>query len=115
MLIKSADDKSKRLTLLEDLQKSNLLDIKQKKWLREELMRCRKGIQGEKESAFYLDSYFKGAKTRWLPGVNALQTHRRWAFAEFTDVYAMQADFADKVTEAFSTLLSKQTLGDNHG
>lgn len=63
MLIKSADDKSKRLALLEDLQKSTLLDIKQKKWLREELMRCRKGIQGEKESAYYLDSYFKGADT----------------------------------------------------
>jgi hypothetical protein len=66
MLIKSADDKSKRLTLLEDLQKSSLLDIKQKKWLREELMRCRKGIQGEKESAYYLDSYFKGAENHVL-------------------------------------------------
>lgn len=66
MLIKSADDKSKRLALLEDLQKSPLLDAKQKKWLREELMRCRKGIQGEKESAFYLDSYFKGGENHVL-------------------------------------------------
>lgn len=63
MLIKSADDKTKRLALLEDLQKSTLLDARQKKWLREELMRCRKGIQGEKESAFYLDSYFKDAES----------------------------------------------------
>lgn len=59
MLLKSADDKSKRLTLLEDLQKSQLLDFSQKKWLREELMRVKKGIQGEKDSAHYIDSYFK--------------------------------------------------------
>lgn len=64
MLIKSADDKTKRLALLEDLQKSPLLVAKQKKWLREELMRCRKGIQGEKESAFYLDLYLAELKVR---------------------------------------------------
>lgn len=62
MLLKSADDKSKRLALLEDLQKSQLLDAKQKKWLREELLRYRKGIQGEKDSAYYLDQYFKGGE-----------------------------------------------------
>jgi len=66
MLIKAADDKSKRLALLEDLQQSPLLDARQKKCLREELMRCRKGIQGEKESAFYLDSYFKDAENHVL-------------------------------------------------
>lgn len=60
MLLKSADDKTKRLALLEDLQKSPRLDGKQKKWLREELGRFRKGIQGEKDSAYYLDQYFKG-------------------------------------------------------
>lgn len=60
MLLKSADDKSKRLALLEDLQRSPLLDFTQKKWLKEELMRQKKGIQGERESAHYLDSYFKG-------------------------------------------------------
>lgn len=59
MLLKTADDKSKRLSLLEDLQRSTLLDSFQKKWLREELMRLRKGIQGEKDSAYYLDQYFK--------------------------------------------------------
>ena len=37
MLIKSADDKTKRLALLEDLQKSTLLDTRQKEWLRDEL------------------------------------------------------------------------------
>lgn len=50
MLLKKADDKSKRLALLEDLQRSAMLDARQKKWLREELVRLRKGIQGEQES-----------------------------------------------------------------
>lgn len=62
MLLKSADDKSKRLALLEDLQRSPLLDSKQKNWLRDELMRLKKGIQGERESAHYLDSYFKNGE-----------------------------------------------------
>ncbi len=66
MLLKSADDKSKRLALLEDLQKSTLLDMKQKRWLREELGRFRKGIQGEKDSAFYLDQYFKSGENHVL-------------------------------------------------
>ncbi|AMO21998.1 hypothetical protein GCM10027034_22740 [Ramlibacter solisilvae] len=62
MLLKKADDKSKRLSLLEDLQKSPLLDARQKTWLRDELMRLRKGIQGEKESAYFLDQHFKGGE-----------------------------------------------------
>jgi type III restriction enzyme len=32
-------------------------------------------------------------ETYWIPGVNNLQSHGRWAFAEFTDVYAMESDF----------------------
>ena len=59
MLLKRADDKSKRIALLEDLQKSALLDARQKKWLREELGRTRKGIEGERDSAHFLDQYFK--------------------------------------------------------
>ena len=31
--------------------------------------------------------------TRTVPGVNNLGHYGRWAFAEFTDVYQMQADF----------------------
>lgn len=62
MLLKSADDKSKRLALLEELQRSQLLDQDQKKWLRDALMRLKKGIQGERESAHYLDSYFKNGE-----------------------------------------------------
>jgi hypothetical protein len=37
MLIKSADDKSKRLVLLQDLQQSPLLDARQNSTLRPEL------------------------------------------------------------------------------
>lgn len=59
MILKPADDKGRRLKLLEDLQQSAVLDFAQKKWLRTELMRLRKGIQGERDSAHYLDSYFK--------------------------------------------------------
>ena len=66
MLIKSADDKSKRLALLEDLQNSPVLDAWQKTKLREELLRLRKGIQGEKEAAFYLNSYFKDGENHAL-------------------------------------------------
>jgi hypothetical protein len=66
MLLKSADDKSKRLALLEDLKKSPYLDSQQKKWLSEELHRCKKGIQGERESAHYLDSYFKNRENHVL-------------------------------------------------
>ncbi len=46
MLIKSADDKSKRLALLQDLQRSPTLDARRKEWLREELRRCNDGMLG---------------------------------------------------------------------
>jgi len=51
-----------------------------------------KGYRGEdaKEKANTMDAY-------WIPGVNNLKTHGRWAFAEFTDVYEIQQGFADKV------------------
>ena len=62
MLLKSADDKSKRLTLFEELLQSQAIDQTQKKWLREELVRVKRGIQGERESAHYLDHYFKGGE-----------------------------------------------------
>lgn len=62
MLLKSADDKSKRLALLEDLQRSPNIDAFQKKWLHDELIRFKKGIEGERESAYYLDNYFKDSE-----------------------------------------------------
>ena len=59
MLLKSPDDKSKRLALLEYLQRSPAVDSAQRKWLHDELMRLKRGIQGERDSAYYLDHYFK--------------------------------------------------------
>lgn len=43
----------------------------------------------------------------WVPGVNRLASHGRWAFAEFTDVYAMQQDFAEAVEAAFGDMLAR--------
>jgi type III restriction enzyme len=43
---------------------------------------------------------------RWVPGVNRLGSHGRWAFAEFTDVYAMQQDFGAAVEAAFAAMLT---------
>lgn len=62
MILKSADNKSKRLQLLEELQQSDLLDDFQRKWILQQLPRERKGIQGEKDAAFYLDQHFKEGK-----------------------------------------------------
>ena len=66
MLIKSADDKSKRLALLEDLQKSHLLDARQKDWLRVELRTLTAGIKGEREAAFHLDGHYKDGQNNVL-------------------------------------------------
>jgi type III restriction enzyme len=61
-----------------------------------------KGYRGEdaKEKKSTMDNY-------WVPGVNWLGSHGRWAFAEFTDVYAMQHDFAVKLQEAFDAMVTK--------
>jgi len=64
MIIKQADDKSKRLAMLAELKKSPLLDARQKDWLDDELMRLRRGIEGEREAAFYIDSYLKDNTNR---------------------------------------------------
>ena len=61
-----------------------------------------KGFRGEdaKVKKETMDTY-------WVPGVNHLGTHGRWAFAEFTEVYQMQADFAKKVDATFNKMLEK--------
>lgn len=66
MLIKPADDKSKRLALLEDLQRSPLLNRRQQEWLREELHRTKRGIAGERDAAHYLNNYLKDDPDRAL-------------------------------------------------
>jgi type III restriction enzyme len=45
-------------------------------------------------------------ETYWVPGVNNLGTYGRWAFAEFTDVYQMQADFEAKVEAKFNQMIA---------
>lgn len=48
-------------------------------------------------------------QTYWVPGVNHLGTHGRWAFAEFCDVYEIQADFAAKVEKHFNQMIETVT------
>lgn len=61
-----------------------------------------KGYRGEdaKEKAATMRAY-------WVPGVNQLKDHGRWAFAEFTDVWAMQEDFAKVLSAGFDRMLAE--------
>jgi type III restriction enzyme len=63
-----------------------------------------KGYRGEdaKEKASTM-------KTYWVPGVNNLGSHGRWAFAEFCDVYEIEADFKDKVEKHFNKMIETAT------
>jgi Nuclease-related domain len=63
MLIKSTDDKSKRLKLLEDLQKSNALDVFQREWLAKQLRNQRIGMAGERDAAHYIDNHYRDRST----------------------------------------------------
>jgi type III restriction enzyme len=62
-----------------------------------------KGYRGEdaKEKHATMDTY-------WVPGVNNLENHGRWAFSEFTDVYQMQDDFDKKVEAQFDAMITAQ-------
>lgn len=42
----------------------------------------------------------------WVPGVNNLETYGRWAFAEFTEVYQIEADFKAKVESEFDNMIT---------
>ncbi len=61
-----------------------------------------KGYRREdaKEKKSTMDNY-------WVPGVNQLKTYGRWAFAEFTDVYEIESDFAAKVAARFDEMIGK--------
>jgi type III restriction enzyme len=48
-------------------------------------------------------------ETYWVPGVNHLQSQGRWAFAEFREVYQIEADFAAKVEEHFVKMIDAVT------
>ena len=59
-----------------------------------------KGYRREdaKEKKSTMDTY-------WVPGVNHLGTYGRWAFAEFTEVYQIEADFKAKVEGEFNKMI----------
>lgn len=59
-----------------------------------------KGYRREdaKEKASTMNTY-------WVPGVNHLGSHGRWAFAEFCDVYEIESDFAAKVEKHFNAMI----------
>ncbi len=42
-------------------------------------------------------------------GVNHLAAYGRWAFAEFTEIYQMEADFKAKVENEFKKMIEKAT------
>ena len=48
--------------------------------------------------------------TYWVPGVNQLGSYGRWAFAEFTDMFEMQDDFARKVESEFNKMIEAAAL-----
>lgn len=41
----------------------------------------------------------------WIPGVNHLGNHGRWAFAEFRDVFSMDEEFEKKIEAQFKEML----------
>jgi type III restriction enzyme len=45
----------------------------------------------------------------WVPGVNNLRTYGRWAFAEFTEAYQIEADFKAKVESEFNKMIKSVT------
>ncbi len=59
-----------------------------------------KGYRREdaKEKKLTMDTY-------WIPGVNRDGRYGRWAFAEFTDGWQIQADFAERVEGAFEKMI----------
>ncbi len=61
-----------------------------------------KGYRGEdaKEKKSTMDTY-------WVPGVNNLGAHGRWAFAEFADFYLIQTDFEASIAESVSVLIER--------
>ena len=51
-------------------------------------------------------------ETYWVPGVNNTAQYGRWAFAEFTEVYQIAADFKAKVESEFNKIIDSATV--NH-
>ena len=49
-------------------------------------------------------------ETYWVPGVNHITKYGRWAFAEFTEVYQIEADFKAKVESEFNKMIESLTI-----
>jgi type III restriction enzyme len=48
----------------------------------------------------------------WAPGVNNLKQYGRWAFAEFTEVYRIEAEFEARVETEFNKMIEGATKGE---
>lgn len=61
-----------------------------------------KGYRGE-------DAKFKrqAMDVYWIPGVNRLGSHGRWAFAELKEVHRIETDFEAKVEKEMKTMLER--------
>ena len=61
-----------------------------------------KGYRREdaKEKKATMDTY-------WVPAVNNLRTLGRWAFAELTEIYQIEADFKAKAASAFDEMVAR--------
>jgi type III restriction enzyme len=61
-----------------------------------------KGFRGEdaKQKKETMETY-------WVPGVNRLGSFGRWAFAEFADIWTMEANFKEKVEREFHAMVSR--------
>lgn len=44
-------------------------------------------------------------ETYWVPGVNNLGAHGRWAFAEFADMYVMESEFKAQIAARFNKMV----------
>ena len=48
----------------------------------------------------------------WVPGVNNRGSNERWTFAEFTEVYQIEADFTATVESEFGRLIESIVSGE---
>jgi len=69
------------------------------------------------ETLTHEDAKEKNAmETYRVPGVNNLGTYGRWAFAEFTEVFRIEADFEAKVQAEFNKMIEERVNGEHdHG
>ncbi len=86
------------------------------KYLPDFIVRLDDGLQLIVEIKGYRDEDAKEKKltmdTYWIPGVNNDGRYGRWAFAEFTDVYQIESDFAKKLADRFDKMIA--SIGRSH-